>query len=276
MSKTTESPKAFQETQDFLLTKVVEDVSQHGFAQNEDLKEKRKMLSSLQATLSDVEKKGEAAEQELRSKERDVLMVEGEMEHLERQIKDLHDRCATVRKENTELHIVISEEKEKARLVLATFDTYRAKMKGHRAAVLHSVSQTEVYKELEEKKVLVQKLKQMKEQLKEDLQNPNGNTVQIAKSEVNALKKEISERRKTLAERREELREEFETHVQLKKDIKIQNRRHEAIVKRLHCQVSRAQAAHRQMLDEVFHLKRQLEQLDRQQWLSQDSVVSDY
>uniref|UniRef100_A0A3Q2ZKZ4 Coiled-coil domain containing 122 n=1 Tax=Kryptolebias marmoratus TaxID=37003 RepID=A0A3Q2ZKZ4_KRYMA len=171
------------------------------------------------ATLSDVEKKGEAAEQELRSKVREVLMLEGEMEDLERQIKVLRNRCATISRENTQIQMVISEEEENARLASVKFDAYRTKMEGHRAAALHAASQTEAHKELEEKKVLVQKLKQMKEQLREDLENPNGNTVQIR--EVDALKWEISERKMTVAERREQLRKEFETHVQLKKELEV-------------------------------------------------------
>lgn len=136
-----------------------------------------------QATLSDVEKKGELAEQELRSKVREFLMLEGEMEHLGWQTKVLLDRCASISRENTELQIGISEEEENAGMALARFNTYRAKMEGHRAALMHAASQTEAYKELEEKRALVRMLRQKKEELRADLENPNGNTVQMAKVE---------------------------------------------------------------------------------------------
>lgn len=136
-----------------------------------------------QATLSEVEKIGGMVEQELRSKVREFLMLEGEMEHLERQTRVLHDRCASIRKENTELQIGISEEEENARMALAGFNTYRNKMEVHRAAVLHAASQTEAHKELEEKRALVRMLTQKKEELKVDLEDPNGNTVQMAKVE---------------------------------------------------------------------------------------------
>lgn len=136
-----------------------------------------------QATLSGVEKKGEVAERELRSKVREILMLEGEMEHLEGQTKVLYDRCASISKENTELQTAISEEEEKARVALAGFSAYRNKMEGHRAAVLHAASQTEAHKVLEEKRALVRMLTLRKEKLREDLENPNGNTVQKAKVE---------------------------------------------------------------------------------------------
>lgn len=87
---------------------------------------------------------------------------------------------------------------------------------------------------------------------------------------MEALKVEISVMKKTAAERRENLLKETETHVQIRKDIEvrkfwnpscsplqililqllqvcfqIQNRRFEAVVRRLQLQLSRAQTAHR-------------------------------
>ncbi|XP_034410438.1 coiled-coil domain-containing protein 122-like [Cyclopterus lumpus] len=234
-----------QEKPGFSLTKAVEDVSQHGFAQTEALKENKKTLASLQATLSDVKRKGKMAEQELRSKVRTYRTLEEELEHLDLQRNVLEGRCVAIGKENTELQIGITEEEEKARMALARFNTYRDNMAAHRAAVLHVVSQTEAHKELEEKRALVRMLTQKKEELKKDLENPHGNTVQMTKNENDALKREISVRRETIVEKREQVQKEFETHTQIKKDIEIQNRRFEAILKRLCCQLSRAQANRR-------------------------------
>ncbi|KAM4560493.1 coiled-coil domain-containing protein 122 [Odontesthes bonariensis] len=265
MSESTDREDRFKENPGFSLTKALEDVSLHGYAQTEALMEKERTLSSLLETLSGVEKKGETAEQELKSKVREILTLEGKVEYLERQTKVLYDRCVSVTKENAELQMLMREEEESARLAVAKFNTYRKKMEGHRAAVLYAASQTEAHKELEGKKALVQMLTRRKEQLREDLENPNGNTVQIAKREIDALGREISGRRMTVAEMREQLRKEREAHVKLKKDIEIQSRRHEAIVKRLRCQLSRAQAVHRQMSDGIYHLQKQLAELKRQQ-----------
>ncbi|KAM9334137.1 coiled-coil domain-containing protein 122 [Symphorus nematophorus] len=274
MSHCGASENGTEEKPGFLLTKAVEDVSQHGYAQTEALKDKQKTLSSLQATLSDLEEKVEMAEQELRSKSRETLMLEGEIEHLEQQTKALHDRCASISKENTELQIEISKEEENAEMALAEFSNYRKKMEAHKAAVLRAASQTVAHKELEEKRALVRMLRQKKEELREDLENPNGNTVHMEKRGIDALKGEISVIRETTAERREQLQKEFETHTQIRKDIEIQNRRYEAIVKRLHCQLSRAQAVHRQMSEDVYHMEGELAELKRQLQLSQESAGS--
>ncbi|KAF7230169.1 coiled-coil domain-containing protein 122 isoform X1 [Nothobranchius furzeri] len=276
LKKQADEKKEVPETPEFSLTKAVEDISQHGFAQAETLKEQEDTLSSLQATLSDVVKKREAVEGELRSKEREFLLCQGQMEHLEKQSKVLHDRCVSITMSKSELQGLIREEEENARKVKAKLDTYRSKMKAHREAVLFADSQTEAHKQLEEKKMQIQMLKQMKEQLKKDLEDPNGATQQMAKNEIDALKMKIFERKLSIAERREQLKAECEIHVQLKKDTEIQNKRHDAIVRRLCCQVNRAQALHRQMLEDVFDLQNQLDELKMQQQSSQGSAVSDY
>ncbi|KAF7663187.1 hypothetical protein LDENG_00214850 [Lucifuga dentata] len=245
MSNSRATENGAQEASECSLTKAVHDISVHGYAQNEALKEKQKELSSLQAVLSDVEKKGEKAELELRSKLREILKLEGDMEHLQWQIQLLHHRCTSICSTNTELQLRIDEEEETAHLTLAGYNTYRNKMEGHRAVVLHATSQTESHKLLEEKRALVRILTQRKEELREDLENPHGNTMQTARREIDALKRKITVLKKTVAEKREQLQKESETHTQIKKDIEIQNRRYEAIVKRLHCQLRKTQAVHR-------------------------------
>ncbi|KAM9328360.1 coiled-coil domain-containing protein 122 [Pholidichthys leucotaenia] len=238
------------------LTKAVEEVSQHHIAKTEELKEEQRTLVSLQEILSDIEKSGERADQELRAKVREILILEGEFEDLEQQTKILIDQYASISKENTALHIQISEEEERIQVALAGFSTYQQKMEGHRMAVSHAAQQTEAHRNLQEKKELVQMLKQKKKELKENLENPNGDTVQ--RREIDALKEEISMRRTALVERRDRLQKEFQAQAQIKRDMEIQNRRYEAIIKRLCCQLNRVQSANRQISDDIYHMKRQL------------------
>ncbi|XP_023185359.1 coiled-coil domain-containing protein 122 isoform X4 [Xiphophorus maculatus] len=254
--------KGSQESCGFSLTKAVEDVSQRSHTQTETLREKQKTLKSLQVQLhhlSDetlltgdfwtaldaVEKEIPHVERRLRSRWREIRLLDGEMEHLEKQRALLQDRCAGINKENVKLNVLLQDEEESARSALEKFSAYRNKMKGHKDAVLQAASQTEAHRELTENRMLVLKLRQEKEQLQEDLQNPNGITLQTAKEEIDALKREISEWKTAIAEGREQLKKEFEIHAKLKRDIEIQTRRYEAIAKRLRCQLSRVQAVHR-------------------------------
>ncbi|XP_029931337.1 coiled-coil domain-containing protein 122 [Myripristis murdjan] len=252
-----------EEMPEFTLTKAVEDVSQKGYAQIMALQEKQQELSHLQAILADVEKRGEEAQLELRSKMRHIFTLEDEMEYLERQTQLLHAHCVSLHGSNMELQLCISEDKEKASIVLAEYNTYRKKMEGHRAVVQHAESQTEAHKELEEKRALVQTLTHRKEALRKDLENPNGETMQFAKREIEDLKGEISVLKRTVAEKRERLLKESDTHSKIKKEIEIQNKRYEAIVKRLRCQLNKAQAIHRQMSGDICHMERQVEGLKR-------------
>ncbi|XP_034533472.1 coiled-coil domain-containing protein 122-like isoform X2 [Notolabrus celidotus] len=253
------------------LTKAVEDVSHHGYAQTVALEEKQKILSSLQLTLKNVALEDEAVEQDLKANVRDTLLLKGEMEQLGQQVTALYGRCVSISKDISNLQVDISEEEEKAGVALEGFNTYRNKMETHRAAALRAASQTEAKKELEEKRELVRMLKEKKEELREDLENPYGNTVQM--KEIAALNEEISVMSKTIEEKREKLHEESTLHTHIKKDIAIQNKRYEAIVRRLHCQMSRAQGVHRQLSADIHHLERQLDELKRQQESSQGLAV---
>lgn len=67
--------------------------------------------------------------------------------------------------------------------MLARFSSYRKKMAGHRQAVLQAVSQAGAQKMLKEKRAVVRKLKEKREELRQDLEHPNGRTVEKAKVE---------------------------------------------------------------------------------------------
>lgn len=126
---------------------------------------------------------GATVEQDLRSKIREILVQEAEIEQLEHQKKVLHDRCSSISKENAGLKIRIGAEEEAARTMKAQFCSYRIKMGGHRVAVLH-MSQAGAQQTLKEKRAFVGKLKKKREELRQDLEIPNGSTVEKAKVET--------------------------------------------------------------------------------------------
>lgn len=117
---------------------------------------------------------------ELKSNVRQILILEGEMEHLQRHMQDLGLRSVTVYNENTELRLLIEEEEDNFSRVLAGYNTYRNKMEGHRTAVLQAESQTRAHRELVEKRALVRVLTERREELRADLENPEGNAVKQA------------------------------------------------------------------------------------------------
>lgn len=111
------------------------------------------------------------------------MVQEAGIEQLEHQKKVLHGRYNSFSKENAGLEIKIGEEEENAWTMLAQFSSYRKKMAGHRQAVLQAGSQTGAQKILKEKRAVVRKLKEKREELRQDLEHPNGSTVEKAKVE---------------------------------------------------------------------------------------------
>lgn len=105
------------------------------------------------------------------------------MENLEQEMKVLQGRCASISVENTRLQAGIREEEEVTQAALEGFGTYRKKMEVHRVAVMQASSQTDELKVLEERRALVRRLTQERDELREDLGNPRGNTAQRAKVE---------------------------------------------------------------------------------------------
>lgn len=110
------------------------------------------------------------------------MVQEAEIEQIEHQKKVLQERCSSISKENEGLKIRIAEEEEAARMMKAQFSSYRKKMRGHRVAVLHA-SLAGAQQTLKEKRDFVGKLKEKREELRQDLENPNGSTVEKAKVE---------------------------------------------------------------------------------------------
>ncbi|CAL8308037.1 unnamed protein product [Merluccius merluccius] len=258
MSGLTPTENEHEEEPGFSLTKALEEVSQQGYAKIAALQEKQNLLSSLQVILSDTEKSNEKAELELRAVVRQTLALEDDHDQRQCHSRALWSRCVSANNHTVALQLCIDGEEEDARTVLAGYNEYRDKMEGHRAAVALAESQTESHRVLEEKRKLVRALTQRKEERRQDLENPNGKAIQEAKEN---LEKQIVVLRDTIVSKREQLLKEFDTHTQTKKDIEIQNRRHEAILKRLRCQLNKAQANHRNLSGDIHHMERQVSEL---------------
>uniref|UniRef100_A0A673BX27 Coiled-coil domain containing 122 n=1 Tax=Sphaeramia orbicularis TaxID=375764 RepID=A0A673BX27_9TELE len=210
-----------QEDPDFTLSKAVEDVSQQILLSDTCVFQKyilgRYTLFCLelsftppQTTLSGIEEKCKSAVVALRAQMRERLILEDDMENLEQHRQVLFARCTSITMEITDVQSCIREEVEKVSKAQAGYNTYRKKMEGHRAAVFHVANQTKAHKELEEKRVMVMMLTQEKEELKRDLENPNGNSVQMEKVE------ELTEFYIS-----KQLRKESESHIQFKREIEV-------------------------------------------------------
>ncbi|XP_036396760.1 coiled-coil domain-containing protein 122 [Megalops cyprinoides] len=242
----------------FSLMEALEEVNQQGKVQDIELKKNRDCLTNMKVTLSKVEKSREDAQLDLKTIERKMQSLEDEMEQLQRHSSDLESESQAIWMENMRLQFQIEEEEERFQQLLAGYNTYRDKMEGHKFAIAEEESQTAVHRELVEKRAAIKRLAGKREELRSDLLNPEGNVVKQAQKEIEDVRKQISAVKEIIHERTQLLVKEQETHTRLRKDIEIQNRRCEAILRRLHCQLNKAQSNRRQLTDDICRMEEEV------------------
>ncbi|KAJ8404587.1 hypothetical protein AAFF_G00334500 [Aldrovandia affinis] len=241
----------------FSLTETLEEVNQQGEAQAIELKRNREVVACLQATLSKVDKSSEVVQLELNGTERMIHSLADDMVQLQKRTCGLQSESQEIYMENMKLQIQIEEEEDNCQLVLAGYNMYRNKMESYKMAISKQESQTAVHRELVEKRATVNKLTKKREDLRADLQNPAGNVLRKAQNEIDGLRVQIYVMEERVRDRTQLLVKEQETHAQLRKDIEIQSRRCEAILKRLRCQLHKAQSNHRQLTDDICCLEKE-------------------
>ncbi|XP_028837258.1 coiled-coil domain-containing protein 122 isoform X2 [Denticeps clupeoides] len=254
---------------DFSLSEALEEASQHGETRASELREKTQTLDALQGILSSAEKSCAAVNLELKTSERKVTGLQCEMEQLRSHLSSLEARLCSLSAENTKLTLDRQEEEERRCCAQARHDEYRRKMASHKKAVSAVESQADVYRELMEKREIVRWLREQRKELQEDLQNPERETARQSQNEIKDLKRQILLKEDLVKERQNDLQKEKDVHAELRKDIEIQNRRCEAIIKRLHCQVNKTQCSHRQLICDIKHMEGRRDELKAQLAISQ-------
>ncbi|MBN3322226.1 CC122 protein, partial [Atractosteus spatula] len=185
------------------------------------------------------------------------------MAALQKQSECEEARSRALYKENVELRLQIEQEEENFQLLLAGYNTYRNKMAAHRDVVSRREGRAAAQKKRCKKADSVKKLKVKMEELRTDLQRPDGifSTFVSEQREIDDIKVQISKMRNTIRDKTALLLKEQDIHAQLKMDIEIENRRCEAILKRLHCQLKKAQSDKRQMNADILQMKKKAEDL---------------
>lgn len=114
---------------------------------------------------------------DLQHKERNISVVLCDIEKLQNIIMSLEMQTHNILLENLQLQHSIEEQSENSRSSLVGYAVYRAKLDKFKESLCAVERQTDVYKLLKEKELQVSKLTQTLDELKEDLQNPQGKSV---------------------------------------------------------------------------------------------------
>ncbi|CAK6442850.1 unnamed protein product [Pipistrellus nathusii] len=224
------------------LTDAVEQVAKQQQSQTSEIEKNKKVLFHLQNELHELEKQIATVSAETKETERliyqqDVAIENSKLhcENLETQIKSLHT-------ENVKLKFDIEAAQEDFEEHMIKYNEYYAKIKVHKDTLEEEESKWSFIIELHEKQDLVKKLKIMKEELRQDLQNPEGNRMKQIQEDITKLKDKITTTKESIIEKTCFLEEENKTHEKLRKEIEVQNKRYGAILKRLHCQLNKLQS----------------------------------
>uniref|UniRef100_A0A8C4RVA6 Coiled-coil domain-containing protein 122 n=1 Tax=Erpetoichthys calabaricus TaxID=27687 RepID=A0A8C4RVA6_ERPCA len=188
--------------------------------------------------------------------EKQICTVENDILQTQKFLRSLEKETHAIFMENVKCQLTIEQEEEKFQILLEEFNTYRNKMESYKEDISKEEGSFSTRKELMEKKEMVKNLKAKKEALRIDLQNPDGSLVRSLQEELFNLKTKIDDANGAISDLNSQLIKEEEIQLQLKKEIEV--KRSEAIIRRLHCQLNKAQANKRLQRWNIEQLQKKL------------------
>ncbi|XP_053494503.1 coiled-coil domain-containing protein 122-like isoform X1 [Ictalurus furcatus] len=265
---TMSSKKRSSSEQEFTLCSALLEATQQAESQAAELKEKQHILNSVQGTLSKMVKSYDTVSNNIKLKEQQISAINNETEQVQRQLERQQTEIQVIQMENMKLSYIIEEQLESSHFLLAWYNTYHNKMESYKMSVSAMESQAAIHKELMEKREEVKRLKEHRKELKVDLQNPDA--IRQVQKEIDNFKAQIHNTKEHVRRKGILLEKEKKNQSQLRKDIAIHNRRCEAIVKRLCCQLNKAQSSHGELRSDIFHMEKEVEHLKKQLSTSYD------
>ncbi|XP_034957939.1 coiled-coil domain-containing protein 122 [Zootoca vivipara] len=252
-----------------LLDEAVQQIAEQQHAQASEIESNKAVLIRLQTQLQDLEAQmkhvmanRKATEKQMYHQDEAIISTKDHCENLAVQITALYV-------ENLKLGFDTEALQEEYKLMLQRNSAYYAKMAAHRDHFVEAENKLPLMTELTKKRAAVKAMITNKEELMSVLQNPEVNTTNQSQDEITYLEAEINVLKEAISGKENALRDERNVHARLRKEIQVQNKRYEAILKRLHCQVNKFQSSKRQrhcnlqqMEEKVAELRNLLEVSD--------------
>ncbi|XP_046936100.1 coiled-coil domain-containing protein 122 [Lynx rufus] len=238
------------------LTAAVEQVAKQRQSQTSEIEKNKKVLFHLQDELHELEKQIASVSTETKETERQIYQQDAAIENIKLQCGNLETQIKSLHTENVKLKFDIEGAQEDFEEHMIRYNEYYAKIKEHKDSLWEAGSKRSFMTTLHEKRDLVRKLKTMKEELMQNLKNPEGNHIKQAQEDIIKLKAKIIAVKESIIEKTFFLEEEEKTHEKLRKEIEVQHKRYNAILKRLHCQVNKLQSNRRQWQSNIQQLEK--------------------
>ncbi|XP_007061393.3 coiled-coil domain-containing protein 122 [Chelonia mydas] len=228
------------------LVEVVKQVAEQQHSQASEIEKSKIVLSQLQAELQELEKQMESALLETKATERQIYQQDDDIETTKYHCESLESQVRSLYAEKIRLKLDTEAAQEEFEMMLARNSAYHEKIMAHKERYWEAESKMPVMLELAKRRDMVKELKTKKEELMNDLQNPEGQVIKQVQEEITHLIKEVTMVKESIDEKKKLLEEEKKVHAKLRKEIEVQNKRGDAILKRLHCQLNKLQSNRRQ------------------------------
>ncbi|XP_075805636.1 coiled-coil domain-containing protein 122 [Microtus pennsylvanicus] len=223
------------------LTDVVEQVAKQQQSQTSEIEKHKKVLLHLQIELHDLENQIAATAAEAKETERQMHQQDAAMENSRLRCGLLEAQIESLYSETVKLKFDSETAQENFKEKMIKYNAYYAKIKAYKDSLGEIDSKCSFMTELYEKRDLIKNLKTMKEDLMENLQNPQRSYATQIQEDISKLMNKITTVKNSIIEKTCSIEEEKKTHEKLRKEIEVQRKRYDAILKRLHCQVNKIQ-----------------------------------
>ncbi|XP_066477463.1 coiled-coil domain-containing protein 122 [Tiliqua scincoides] len=228
------------------LVEVVKQVAEQQHTQDADIKKSKVVLSQLQAQLHDLEAQMNCTITEKKTTDRQIYQQDETIATTKVHCENLENEITALHVEKVKLMINTEALEEEFKMMLLRNSAYYEKMAAHRNHFEEAERKLPLMIELTKKRATIQEMITKKEELKFAVWNLQGNATNPVQEEIAYLESEIKELEETIDKMKNVLQEEKDLHARLQKEIEVQNKRCEAILKRLHCQVNKLQSSKRQ------------------------------
>ncbi|XP_063289625.1 coiled-coil domain-containing protein 122 [Pelobates fuscus] len=228
------------------LTEVVKQVAQHQQSQAAEIENNRELLNQFQTKLNALEIELKSVLLETKAVEKQICQEENTIENTMHLCGSLENLNYAVCAENVRLKMALETQKEDFQAIVSRNNKYRERIADHIKGFSEVENSLPVMIELIKQRDATRILKMQKEKLVRDLHDPKNSGIKQIQEETEELNEKLKEIKQLITAKRELYEKETATHAALKKEIEVQRKRYNAILKRLHCQLQKAQLSRRQ------------------------------
>ncbi|KAG9492050.1 hypothetical protein GDO78_000529 [Eleutherodactylus coqui] len=228
------------------LTEVEEQVAQQQQSQASEILRSKQALSQFQAELFELEAELQSVVLETKQAERKIAQEEDSIENIMQQCRTLETQNHSIYAENIKLKLEVETQREDLECTASRNNGYRKRIADSVNGFSVAENKLPFMIELNKKRAMAQLLKKQKEEMILDLHNPNSIAVKQVQEEILYVSDQIKAIMECVNAKKKIYEEELERHSLLRKDIQVQKKRYNAILKRLHSQLNKARLNSRQ------------------------------